>query len=92
MDGERPAEDLYGDLKSPIRLSRRGTKPKTARMKQVLQLLGITNKAYVQWMGGQAFKEFSEACPLWTQRSWEIMIIENLWSLKQWQRDVTEVE
>lgn len=81
-----PSEDLPHGYESPIRLWRRGTKPKTGRMERFLRALGISGRAYTAWAGGQSLKAFGASNPTWTQRAWEVLIVENLEMLRQFER------
>lgn len=65
-----------------LRLSRRGTRPKTGSMERFLRRLGVSGTAYRRWTGGQSLKDFHSANPAWTQRAWEVLILENLSTLR----------
>jgi len=79
-----PTEDRRADILLPagVRLSRRGARPQTARMKRFLKSLGVAGAAYMAWTGGQPFNAFAAANPDWTQRAWEILVAENLETLR----------
>lgn len=70
-------------LNCPLRLWRRRTPLRPARMERFLRKLGITAKRYMEWTGGQPLRSFQEANPTWTQRAWEVLILENLVALRQ---------
>ena len=59
-------------------LAKRGWKPNTGRMERFLKKLGITGAQYRIWSGGQPLNEFAKANPGWTQKAWEVLILENL--------------
>lgn len=61
-----------------LHLARRGGHPRTGRMERFLKRLGIPVSQYLIWTGGQALNAFGSANPTWSQRSWEILVLENL--------------
>lgn len=60
------------------RLARSGTRPNTARMRRFLKAYGVSVQPYMTWSGGQPLNAFAEANPGWTQRAWEVLLLENL--------------
>ena len=70
------ATEIYEEA-LPFRLTPAGTPPNTCRMEQFLKLLGITGVAYRQWAGSQPLSVFAAENPAFTQRAWEILILEN---------------
>jgi hypothetical protein len=51
-------------------------------MKRFLKAFGVTIRAYGRWTGGQPLNAFGKANPGWSQRAWEILVIENLETLR----------
>jgi hypothetical protein len=47
-------------------------------MKRFLKKLGVTGAAYAQWSGCQPLNQFGKDNPTWTQRAWEVLVLENL--------------
>jgi hypothetical protein len=52
-------------------------------MVRFLKALGVSVRAYSIWTGGQPLNAFSTANPTWTQRAWEILVLENLKTLRE---------
>jgi len=78
-----PTEDVSAEFKIPnLRLARHGTPPRTDRMKRFLKKLGISSGKYLRWSGSQPLNKFRRENPGWTQRAWEVLILEN--------RDITQ--
>ena len=61
-----------------VRLTNRGRRPNTARMKRFLKTLGVSVTRYMEWTGGQPLNAFAKENPTWTGRAWEILVLENL--------------
>ena len=59
------------------RLANRGTKPRTGRMERFLKSQGVSVAQYQSWTGGQPLNAFAKANPSWTQRTWEVLVLEN---------------
>ena len=73
-----PTENLPPDIpKPPFRLTNRGKRPRTARMKRFLKKLGIPLSAYYRWSGDQPLNAFVKENPNWTGRAWEVLVLEN---------------
>lgn len=62
----------------PFNLARHNSRPNTGRMERFLKKCGISVAAYARWSGRQPLKDFAKENPTWSQRSWEVLIIENL--------------
>ena len=62
----------------PFPLARFGKPPNTGRMERFLKKLAISNAAYSHWSGHQPLNQFAKDNPTWTQRAWEVLILENL--------------
>lgn len=71
-------ERLAASITQPaFRLANRGREPNTARMKRFLKKLGISMGSYMLWSGNQPLNHFAQMNPSWTQRAWEVLILEN---------------
>lgn len=70
-------------LPAGSRLSNRGSRPRTDKMRRLLRTLGVTSAAYRTWTGDQPLNAFVKANPEWTQRAWEVLILENLEALSE---------
>jgi hypothetical protein len=51
-------------------------------MERFLRRLGISGKAYRRWTGNQTLKEFIAENPTWSLRAWQVLVIENLETLR----------
>ena len=80
MPTERRPTDIL--LPAGLRLSNRGTRPRTDKMRRFLKALGVTVRAYGTWTGGQPLNAFAKANRDWTQRAWEVLVLENLETLR----------
>lgn len=79
-----PTERLAAGIAQPaFRLANRGRKPNTARMKRFLKKLGVPMGSYMPWSGNQALNAFAKENPTWSQRSWEVLLLENLDSIRR---------
>ena len=76
------SEWLADNGKVPFRLARYNTPPRTARMKQVLKKLGLTPEAYSDYYD-EPLSAFLRQNPEWTQRAWEVELLENLRGLRK---------
>jgi hypothetical protein len=47
-------------------------------MERFLKKCGITHGAYREWSGSQPLNHFGRDNPTWSQRAWEIVVLENL--------------
>jgi len=65
-----------------LRLAPHGTRPSPARMERFLRRLGIPINRYAAMVGGQSLRDFAKANPTWSQRAWEVMVLENLAALQ----------
>ena len=72
-----PTERLPADTHGQ-RLSRYHRKPTPGRMERFLRRLGVSGRAYQRWVGCQTYGEFIKANPSWTQRAFEVLVLENL--------------
>ena len=71
-------EDLAAHIPHPpFRLANRGTRISTGRMRQFLRKCGITVAAYSDQFG-DTLCQFAKDNPTWTQRAWEILVLENM--------------
>lgn len=70
-------EDLPTDMKAPFRLAIRGSMLNTARQKRTLKHLGLSVADYQAWAGIKTFNDFAKLNPQWSQRSWEVLMVEN---------------
>lgn len=69
-------------LTPPIRLTRHGTKPSGARMERFLRANGITGTRFKEW-AGCGVRDWMKLNPTWTQRAFEVLVMENLEMLVQ---------
>jgi hypothetical protein len=51
-------------------------------MERFLRRLGVSGRVYQRCFGGQTYGEFIKANPSWTQRAFEVLILENLAGLR----------
>jgi len=51
-------------------------------MKRFLKKLGIPMGSYMPWSGNQPLKAFAKENPTWTQRAWEVLILESLETIR----------
>ena len=78
-------EAVADEFRKPgLRLARHGMRPRTGRMERFLKKLGITHRQYNVWSGDQALNAFARANPDWTQRAWEVLMLENVDTIKAW--------
>jgi hypothetical protein len=50
-------------------------------MRRFPKAYGVSGRRYMDWTGGQPLNAFAEANPGWTQRAWEVLLLENLGTL-----------
>ena len=84
MPFDSPAQDLPSTQKPPFRLARYNTPPRTGRMRRVLKKLDITVHQYGIISGGQPLNKFAGQNPGWSQRAWEVLVLENVDALRSW--------
>jgi hypothetical protein len=78
-----PVETAPASARIPgLRLTRHGTRLSPARMERFLRRLGIPVSRYVAMAGGLSLRDFAKANPTWSQRAWEVMVLENLATLQ----------
>jgi hypothetical protein len=51
-------------------------------MERFLRRLAIGGLAYQRWVGGQTYGQFIKANPSWSQRAFEVLVLENLTVLR----------
>lgn len=74
---DSPRQDLHGEERWPFRPTFYNRKPSTGRMERVLKKMNISGAQYKAWTGGQPLNRFGADNPGWTQRAWEVLIVEN---------------
>jgi len=76
-----PPQELPAEIRerfAGLRLANHDVKMSPARMERFLRRQGINSKQYMEWTGNQPLRSFARENPLWTQRAWEVLVLENI--------------
>ena len=60
-----------------VKLAPSGRKLSSTKMRDFINMLGISLSAYQRWSGGQTFEEFIAANSHWSLRDWQVLVLEN---------------